>query len=150
MKQTKRGFLKLLSGAAFGGKKVVETAAAEAVKLAGVDGSGFGYAHSPFIGGSVGPILANEGPVNAREAVWKQMLRSGSLPSWKVNEIKEETDRVYSLDPDLATFRSFSLAAKVHIQRQRQYDRAIASARKRLDLDDLREAFLKKHGFDWF
>ena len=145
---SKRGFLKIVGGALLGGKKVAETAVAEAAQMAGLS-AGSGDGHS-FIGMSGRPVSRSQEDVAKQEAIWRRMMMSNDLPSWKVKELKREVSRVYSLDPDIASFRSFSLAAKIHMQRQRQYDRALEYAREGFDLDDARRAFLEKHGFNWF
>lgn len=77
---------------------------------------------------------------------WK---RFGGLPDWEVERIQRDARHVYCLDPDIAALRSFSMNAKICMQRERNVQREIERVQGQTAYEELRDNFRKKHGF-WF
>lgn len=74
------------------------------------------------------------------------------IPQHVLQRITEESKWVYSLDFDIANKRSWSLAAKVHEQRQRQFQRKLEQVRNGGASEMARKAFAAAFGFnflDW-
>jgi hypothetical protein len=108
----RRHFLKALSMTPFAGRMAAQEAAAA---LSGVTlGPGAG-----FLGGSVAtaPAPASDRPFDTA-AAWKAGLNS-VLRDDLISSLYEQERRIGQIDPDIAACRSFSLAAKVTFQRQR-------------------------------
>ncbi len=114
----RRGFLGALARApvvgAIAGKALRDEAAA---KLAGVSLSGLN-------GGGPEPPFSTIGS-EPSPSQWQSLLRDFSKRSQIEAMLYEMNRGVYSLDPDLAVNRSFSLAAKIVYQRQHNVARRI-------------------------
>lgn len=118
----RRGFLQRLGvglvAAPAAAKQIVDKAAAD---LAGVSVSGVSW-------GNPGPPSAHgtagAPPIDPRKAL-RSLLSNAALREEYIAAMYERNRHVGSLDLDLATKRSFSLAAKVTYQRQRNVERQI-------------------------
>ena len=75
-----------------------------------------------------------------------QFLSGNPLPEHVVQQIRRKTRNVSRFDPDLASNKSFSLAAKMRIQQQREYDRAVEDMYGRLHNRVRTDEFEKKTG----
>jgi hypothetical protein len=139
-KVARRGFLKLMGGAAVSGKHVATAAAEQA-------GLSLGLAHPQ--GNMPTEVSVYAGQEARRKSLWQRFINN-ELPKWKLEEIRREQSRVVSLDPDLASFRSFSLVAKVHHQRERQISRAISDLRHYWGENAERDRFMKENQLDYF
>lgn len=73
----------------------------------------------------------------------------GKVPAHVERSAWEEAKYVTYLDPDLATMKSWSLAAKVHEQRQRNYKRKLEEYRDAGWYDRGAKLFKDTMGFDW-
>lgn len=79
-----------------------------------------------------------------------QNLRLFGLPDWIVERWNEDADDVDTLDPDLASMKSFSLSAKLSMQRDRNRKRAVEQYWQRRDRDRARHFWEKLNGhFPW-
>ena len=132
----RRGFLKFMGGAAVGGKQI----AVDVAKQAGVT-VGLGSGNSDI--GAVGVPMQAPG----RGISLGKWLLKNALPEWKVAEIRENSKRVHFLDPDLSALHSFSMAAKIGIQQQRNFERQIKAFRDWAFIDEERQAFNQQHDF---
>ncbi len=70
------------------------------------------------------------------------------MPEFVLQRIREESRATYRLDPDLASNRSFSLSAKLSVQRERDIARAIEKTKQVANRNLLKEAFREANGFD--
>lgn len=112
---TRRGFLKLMAAAPLA-KRAVEEEATKA--LTGIGSTG----HMHVVAGGVAPSLG--GGMIQHGDVAKALLNSAFRA--ELESIAYATNKqVNFLDVDLATKKSFSLAAKVTFQRQRNVQREI-------------------------
>lgn len=96
-------------------------------RLTGVGVNGVGVSSDP----SVGYIDSS------RKSVYEQLQRlliEGGMPSWAKERTWLEAQQVYALDTDLAAMRSFSHAAKVQTQRQRNYERLLEIKRTKIQM----------------
>lgn len=107
----RRGFLRMLSASPLAARAAAEEAAA---KLARVDLSGVSPG-SP-IGG---------GPQDLTPDQWSQVLRLPGARRQLESLLFEDERNVGAIDHDLAVYRSFSLAAKIAFQRQRNVQRRL-------------------------
>lgn len=133
MKLARRGFLKLLPAAGFAGKLAAEDAAKQ---LSGLGSTGFpqnagggwaveGLGCAP---NQPAPISLSQGSaisIDARRRIIQRVLRIPKLRGELESILYEDQRHVGYIDPDLAAKRSFSLAAKVTFQRQRNVERAL-------------------------
>lgn len=106
----RRGFLGALSAAPLLSRKAAEDAAAQ---LSGLKNTGLG--HVDF-----------RAPVGVQEPTREQYKRALLNPLTRDlvrGMILEQERQVYILDHDLAGYKSFSLAAKICYQRQRNVER---------------------------
>lgn len=146
----RRKFLKIMG---------VSTAAAplaakEALETKATEFTTFGNRHTGnMITGGTDAPLASGGPSDMTGAYLKQIAwstaRGGRLPSFVEDEVRRMSKFVTYLDHDIASKRSWSLAAKVHEQRQRNYKREIERVRNPGGMDIAQEAFEKVAGFRW-
>ena len=77
------------------------------------------------------------------------LLRLG-LPEWKHEELRREARQARTLDADIATLRSPSLSAKLRMQWDRNYDRAVAEYRSHAMWKATRRKWLKRYEISWF
>jgi len=141
-KVARRGFLKLMGGAAVGGKQAAQ-AALEHTGIRTALGSGVKH------GNSIGdPCSAQDSGDNLRRMIWQGWIANG-FPEWKMDRLRREHFTVHGLDPDIASFRSFSLVNKVSMQRERQVQQAIDNIGRCWSPDDPENVFMKKHKIGW-
>ena len=84
-----------------------------------------------------------------RRSLWRKFFKQG-LPEWKERRLRMHAKQVHSLDPDLASFKSFSMVAKVHQQAQRNYDNRLAEMEEEYETGEEYTLFKKNHGLSWF
>jgi hypothetical protein len=115
----RRGFLGFLGGAAVAGPGMVKTAAASMsdMHLPGINALATG---SGISGGIETAGMPYDDPSHQIERMARWNLARLN-PDW-IRRKKQER-WVDGLDPDLATYRSFSIGAKVRMQRERNFDR---------------------------
>lgn len=94
------------------------------------------------------PTLQEMAEDRAHQMFWAALKGGGSLPDHVMEAIFSDNRDVSSLEPDLAANRSFSLSAKVRIQRQRNIQKSIENSITSYDRKLRRKAFRKLHGFD--
>lgn len=71
------------------------------------------------------------------------------VPKHVMQQLEEEARWVYALDFDIANKRSWSLAAKVHEQRQRNLQRKVERLQSGGYVAKAKREFTKKFGFDF-
>jgi hypothetical protein len=126
----RRGFLGFLGGAAVAGPSMAKQAVASGLEAMQVDGG-----QHPIAG--VGPWSSGRSLV---DNIGYEELSPVDADHWLQEELREflgmsEEDKkrrrseqhVHALDPDLVANRSFSLTAKLAIQRDRDFSRSMAN-----------------------
>lgn len=114
------------------------------------------------LGGWAAPPLAVGIDSNAAPAAFGEQLHPerhtkmssylrfmGKLPEHVDRQVWQESKYVQHLDADLAVLKSWSLCAKVHEQRQRNYARRIEEYQDAGWYERGTKAFKEKFGFDW-
>lgn len=121
MKQlARRAFLRMLPAGVVAGPAAARAAAEQAAaKLAGMDIGGLG-AQAELPRGQYAPATYTD-----RAALMTRALRVPAVRAELTSLLFEEHRRVGFIDPDIANKRSFSLAAKITFQRQRNVERDI-------------------------
>lgn len=136
----RRGFLGRMLAAPFAAKAMGEAAIAEAAKVqVGPEMLSADFAHE--IGVPVGSSLANGSHSRALD-----YLKSFGLPDFELDRLRDESRRVYALDPDIAN-KCWSMAVKVQHQRQRQFERAVAEYARPQAYQLARAKFIETMGF---
>lgn len=125
----RRGFFGLMGGAAVAGPSMVKAAAAQGMEAMNIGNSMglVGTGANAFYGGeeafSDAGIAPDEmSPLDPRHWVQRQLSDFLNQSAEEVLAQRLGTS-VQTLDPDLAVSRSFSLAAKMRIQRDRNFER---------------------------
>lgn len=73
----------------------------------------------------------------------------GKLPQHIDHDVRERAKRVSYLDPDIAALKSFSMAAKIQWQRERNYDREVERYKNMGWYETMQDSFQKVAGFRW-
>jgi len=135
----RRRFLALLgvgtASAPLAAKQAIE---AEQMKLAGITGR---------LADSVEMMDAGD-DIQTYEAAARYVQLLG-VPAHVERRAREHAQYVRHLDPDIACKRSWSLNVKIHEQRQRNYERNMASYRDINWYGRAQSAFEKISGFKW-
>lgn len=145
---TRRSFLKLLGIA-----PAAAVSQSTPASLAGIGGMLGGGGYPPSVE-AVRPVeegfeaLQDIAEEKAHKMFFTALKGEGALPNYVMDTILIDNREVHNLEPDLAVNRSFSLSAKVHIQRQRNVQKSIESLVNGGDRKLRRRAFRKLHGFD--
>ena len=138
----RRGFLRALGLSPIAAKAASDRALAEAMKvdLSGVGQGGGVPAGSP---GQVSALSSGQ-----RRSLVANFLRQFSLPDWEVERMRKDARYVYALDADIAN-KCWSMSVNILTQRERNFARAMGSAKEAGAYEAARDAFQQRHGF-WF
>ena len=110
------------------------------------------HGRPPGLGGSAGhgvPGPSQSSGLSPRKRASKlfSFLRQFGLPQWELDRIRRDNRSVYSLDPDIAALRSFSLNVKIGMQRERNIERAVTNMKEYAARAAQEETFRERHGF---
>lgn len=119
-------------------------APAEALKMVGIRSAGLGSI-SHAVGIITGPDDPSGTSTNDPNKAANWLLANG-LPSFVKEALRRDRRVPNGLDPNLVANRSFSLAAKVAIQRERDFERACADTMAQQRTDMARRALGKVLG----
>ena len=143
----RRGFMGLIGlGAVSGPLAARQAAQAEIAKL------------TTLAGPSVMPMASGQGigtggpPVDESQQYIKMsnyLKVFGRLPEHIEYNVRERSKSVYHLDSDIAALRSFSLAAKIAWQRERNYEKEVERYRRMGWYEMAQNSFHKLAGFRW-
>jgi hypothetical protein len=126
----RRGFLGFLGGAAVAGPSMAKQAVASGLEAMQVGGGMDAMAKgSPWVAGqSLAENIGYEEPSPMDDDHWTQrQLREFLGMSDEEKKHRRSEQHVHALDPDLVANRSFSLSAKLRIQRDRDFARSMAN-----------------------
>ena len=150
MKTNRRRFLSLMGVSTAAAPLAAKAALDEGIaKQAGINlfGSGFGGvpASAPPDGQSVGKFV----PWEDRIAKLSSYIKLFGLPEFADQELRQRSQWVGGLDPDIAVKRSWSMAVKIQEQRQRNYERGLHSIHDASLKLKAKGAIQKLLGFEW-
>jgi len=146
----RRGFLRVLGLAPIAGKAAVDQIVADQAGLAHGALNGLGAQNGSISAGPPLPRVDDDPlPLSAGDKASRifGLLKKAGLPSWERERIARENKHVYSLDPDLAALRSFSMNVKIATQRQRNIERELDRLRYQSTYQAHVEKFRRRHGF---
>ena len=145
MKLARRKFFSLVASAPIAAKAAVDASIAE---CAGINVTGInGHAVPPASGMGAGPQNVSDyqnGVISASKYV-----RLMGFPDFMERELREQSRYVYALDPDIAVKKSWSMAAKIQTQRQRNFERLKQGIHSDARRFETRSTFKKVTGWDW-
>jgi hypothetical protein len=152
MKANRRRFLSLMGVGTAAGPLAAKAAFDETIaKQAGINlfNGGFGIP-------SGGPPGINEGPSNGTYVPWEDRITKSSsyikmfgVPEFVEQDIRQRSQWVGAFDPDIAVKRSWSMAAKIQEQRQRNYERSLSAMHDMSFKLKAKSALQKMLGFEW-
>jgi hypothetical protein len=126
----RRAFFGVAAGAAVAGPGMAKQAVNELTKLAVSGGeSGWATLAGQTASGLIGYSMETKGFPTDPTVYAADMVSKIIGMSAKQRARLRAQQHVHQLDPDIASYRSFSLAAKIEMQRERQLE-AILSERK--------------------
>jgi hypothetical protein len=137
MNVNRRSFFGVAVASPFAAKEAAKKAIEHAGQLAQMQSSGISY-HSDSLYTGISTSSVN-GPMRS---LW-DAIRDMGVPDWKREDIREDSRRSRTLDPDLAAMRSFSLSAKLRMQWQRNYNHLIDRALRQTQMERVKRAFFE-------
>lgn len=147
----RRKFMQAFGVGALSARKVAEEAAKELTALSG------GYNPAPLsVAPPDYPVVqtlwsppAAAGNQGAMDMVRDYIRTSGRIPEHVERLLRHQTRTIYHLDVDIASKRSWSLAYKITVQRQRNYEILLAERLNQNWYQEAQTAFQKLTGFHW-
>lgn len=112
----RRAFLSLIGAAPLAGRAVAEDIA----KQAGIEASGL-KVNSVLSGSMVGNVQSGVG--RPPSDIWREAFRVYPELRSQQESTFFEQEKIGTIDPDIAVYRSFSMAAKIAFQKQRNVAR---------------------------
>lgn len=143
----RRGFLKMMGlGAATGPLALKAAAENEAMQLTTLSNRAANQALTGAA--SSGGPCNDMHPDYIKQLAWSK-LNGGAVPPHIEEFARRGSKNVSFIEADIAVKRSWSLAAKIHEQRERNYQREIANLREPNKFEFAQMAFEKLTGFRW-
>lgn len=156
MRTNRRRFLSLLGiGAASAPLAVKAAADAEIASLTGLQYRQGALALSGVVADDYGGATAASGQLikgsyqSPYVGAHNYLKVWGKLPDFIEANVRERSKGVHALDYDIACKKSWSMAAKIHEQRKRNYDRMIEQYSVNGKHELAQNAFQKLTGFQW-
>ena len=135
MKLNRRGFL----GAAAVSPLTAKEAAKKAIEQMEMEASGIG-----LYSDSMSTYISTSTPEPPMRSLWEAIHELG-IPEWKKEDLWDDARRSRTLDPDIASMRSMSLAAKMQMQWQRNYDLLVKRSKRQTQLERMKQTFFEKN-----
>ena len=134
MNLNRRSFFGVAVASPFAAKE----AALKAIETAStMQSSGISY-HNDSLYTGISTSSVN-GPMRS---LW-DAIRDMGVPDWKREDLREDSRRSRTLDPDLAAMKSFSLSTKMRMQWQRNYGLLIDRALRQTQMERVKRAFFE-------
>lgn len=130
----RRGFLGFMGGAAVAGPSMAKQALETGLEAMQVGGKGAHVTENGLLGGQtlgVGIGYEETSPMDEGHWAQRQLRELLGMSEEEKKQRRLEQD-VRALDPDLVANRSFSLSAKLRIQRDRDFARSMANQERYL------------------
>ena len=99
--------------------------------------------------GEMGAPIASNNYESEHEKAAKYLTLFGKLPDFVDQYLRNESQYVSALDPDIACKRSWSMCVKIATQRERNYQRLRKAHFEVGWTKKVKSAFIKTFGFDW-
>lgn len=128
----RRGFLGLMGGALAAGPSMAKEAVAGLESLAVPKGLSAGYENTiePVDAWQMGNSTISWGDDKDHGDWLRDRLKELAGITDKDKQERLARMRVYEIDPDLQANRSFSLSAKIHLQKRRDLERELANEKR--------------------
>lgn len=104
---------------------------------------------------NVGPLMGSE-PKSVDHVPYEELcskarayITTFGVPDFMDAQMRRQARDVYSLDPDIAAKRTWSMSVKIQTQRERNYQKILADYMKDGWTGKARTALNKLTGFDW-
>ncbi|MDP4593127.1 MAG: hypothetical protein NWT00_01000 [Beijerinckiaceae bacterium] len=136
MDLNRRSFFGVAVASPFAAK---EAAARVIEQAAQMEAGGIGlYSDSLYTG------IAATGDDGPMRSIWDAIKDIG-IPEWKREDLRDDARRSRTLDPDIASMKSFSLNAKMRMQWERNYQTLVDKAVAQTKLERVKQAFFEAH-----
>jgi hypothetical protein len=145
MQATRRKFFGLIGAAPIAAKATSDAALGRAAGVSDISGIGNGS-----LGLSYGAPAGDEAVPYAQRIIGAaDYIKMFGVPDVMEFELRDRSRNVYCLDPDIASKSTWSMAFKITLQRQRNYERAV----EQIDRSGWRSRGLGRLkqflGYDW-
>lgn len=134
MKLNRRGFFGFTAASPFAAKDIAKKIIEEGVSMEAASVST--YTDTIYTGISTSSV---GGPMRN---LW-EAIREIGVPEWKRADLRADARRSRTLDPDLASNRSFSLATKMRMQWDRNYALLIDRALQQTQIERMKRSFFE-------
>lgn len=131
----RRKFLGVAATSPLAAKEIAK----KAIEEAQMQASGISTFNDSIYTGVAIPDLEPE-----MRSLW-QALRQIGIPQWKMEDLREDARRSRTLDPDIASMRSLSLAAKMRKQWDRNYRVLVDRAFRQVELERMKKLFFDEN-----
>lgn len=136
MNLNRRSFFGVAVASPFAAKEAAQKVIEQAAQM---DAGGIGlYSDSLYTG------IATSGDDGPMRSLWDAIKDIG-MPDWKKDDLREDSRRSRTLDPDIAAMKSFSLQAKMRMQWERNYQTLVNRAMEQTRIERVKRAFFETH-----
>lgn len=136
MNLNRRSFFGVAVASPFAAKEAAQKVIEQAAMM---DAGGIGlYSNSLYTG------IATSDDGGPMRSLWDAVKEIG-IPDWKREDLRDDARRSRTLDPDIAAMKSFSLAAKMRMQWDRNYQTLVDRALEQTKLERVKRAFFDSH-----
>lgn len=154
MKFSRRSLLKAMPAVPFAAKGAAAAASDEVAQAVGLKGVGLGEIvripePGDFMPDEEGFSARHEKEMSRLRKVFDYITKHG-IPPWKKREIRRYARRNRVLDPDIASYRSVSVSAKLRMQWERTEREFIAKEENRLTNKSEHGEWVKKWGVEYW
>jgi hypothetical protein len=128
----RRGFFGFAAGAAVAGPSIAKEAIGQIAS--GLEATSLGLGGQNAMGGAYGLVSGmtqaqKGGYFDPKGEALSALARLSGITAGARDRMKRTMTHVSSLDPDIASYRSLSLNAKIEMQRERQFERILSERR---------------------
>lgn len=146
MQATRRTFFGWMTATPLAAKAAAD---AEIVKLTAMrDVPGFGDTAIDLTGEGV-VFSEDKIPYRQRLVGAADYIKMFGVPEAVEARLRNDAKYVHALDPDIACMRSWSMSFKIHCQRQRNYERALAAITTGAKHERAKKLLKGMIGFEW-
>lgn len=132
MNLNRRSFFGVAVASPFAAKEAASKVIEQAAQM---EAGGIGlYSDSLYTG------IAATGDDGPMRSIWDAIKDIG-IPEWKREDLRDDARRSRTLDPDIASMKSFSLSAKMRMQWERNYQTLVDRAVAQTKMERVKRAF---------
>lgn len=129
----RRGFFGFAAGAAVAGPSIAKEAIGQIASGLEATSLGIGGEAANALAGGYGLVSgtaqAQKGYFDPKGEALSALARLSGISASARERMKRTMTHVSALDPDIASYRSLSLNAKIEMQRERQFERMLSERR---------------------